>query len=98
MSNKDVCPTGVGALSIESTMELNKPLVVKNILMITNHFMRYTLAVVTKDQTAKTVVNVFYEHFIAVFGVPMKLLSDGGVNFMSTLVEELCTAFGIQKC
>ena len=42
-------------------------------------------------------VKVFYECFIAVFGVPAKLLSDRGVNFTSTLVEELCSAFGIQK-
>ena len=33
-----------------------------------------------------------------VFGVPAKLLSDRGVNFTSALVEELCLAFGIQKC
>ena len=84
--------------SIESMMELNKPLVVKNILVITDHFMRYALAVVTKDQTAKTVVKVFYEHFITVFGVPANLLSDRGANFMSALVEEFCAAFGIQKC
>ena len=32
------------------------------------------------------------------FGVPAKLLSDQGVNFTSALVEELCSAFGIQKC
>ena len=84
--------------SVESTMELNKPPMVKNVLMMTNHFMRYALAVVTKDQMAKTVVKVFYKCFIAVFGVPAKLLSDRGVNFTSTLVEELCSAFGIQKC
>ena len=84
--------------SIESTMELNKSLVVKNALVITNHFMRYTLAVVTKDQTAKTVTKVFYEHFVAVFGAPVKQLSDRGANFTSTLVEELCAAFGIQMC
>ena len=29
---------------------------------------------------------------------PTKLLSDRGVNFTSALVEELCAAFGIQKC
>ena len=84
--------------SIESTMELNKPLVVRNILVITDHFMRYALAVVMKDQTAKTVTKVFYEHFIAVFGRVAKLLSDRGANFRSTLVEKLCAAFGIQKC
>ena len=71
---------------------------VKNVLVMTDHFMRYALAVVTKDQTAKMVMKVFYEHFIAVFGVPAKLLSDRGVNFMSTLVEKLCSAFGIQEC
>ena len=84
--------------SIESTVELNKPLVVKNILVITDHFMRYTLTVVMKDQTAKMVVKVFYKCFIAVFGAPMKLLSNRGANFTSSLVEELCAAFGIQKC
>ena len=64
--------------SIESMMELNKPPMVKNVLVMTDHFMRYALTVVTKDQTAKTVVKVFYECFIAVFGVPTKLLSDRG--------------------
>ena len=53
--------------SIESTMELNKPPVVKNVLVMTDHFTKYALAVVMKDQTAKMVVKVFYEHFIAVF-------------------------------
>ena len=84
--------------SIESTMELNKPPVVKNVLMMTDHFTRYALMVTMKDQTAKTVTKVFYEYFIAVFGVPAKLLSDRGENFTSTVVEELCAAFGIQKC
>ena len=65
---------------------------------MTDHFTRYALAVVTKDQMAKTVAKVFYERFIAVFGVPAKLLSDRGANFTSALVEELCSAFGIQKC
>ena len=84
--------------SIESMMELNKPPVVKNVLVMTDHFMRYALTVVTKDQTAKIVAKVLYECFIAVFGVPTKLLSDRGANFTSALVEELCAVFGIQKC
>ena len=60
--------------------------------------MRYTLVVVMKDQTAKTAMKVFYKCFTAVFGAPAKLLSDRGANFTSALVEELCAAFGIQKC
>ena len=79
-------------------MELNKPPIVRNVLIITDHFTRYTLAVVTKDQTVKTVAKVFYECFIVVFGAPTKLLNGRGANFMSTLVGELCAAFSIQKC
>ena len=84
--------------SMESTMELNKPPSIKNILVITDHFTRYALAVVTKDQMAKTIVKVFYERFIVVFGALAKLLSDRGTNFTLALVEELCATFGIQKC
>ena len=84
--------------SMESTMELNKLPSVKNVLVIMDHFTRYTLVVVTKDQMAKTVTKVLYERFIAVFGMPAKLLSDWGANFTSVLIEELCVVFGIQKC
>ena len=84
--------------SVESTMELNNPPSIKNILVITDHFMHYTLAVMTKDQTAKTTAKVLYERFIVVFDVPVKLLSNQGANFTSVLVDELCAMFGIQKC
>ena len=47
--------------SVESTMELNRPPSVKNVQVITDHFTHYTVAVVTKDQAAKTVVKVLYE-------------------------------------
>ena len=79
-------------------MELNKPPSIKNILVIMDHFSRYPLAVMTKGQMAKTIAKVLYERFIAVFGVPAKLLSDQGANFTSVLVEELCIVFGIEKC
>ena len=84
--------------SIEKTMELNKPPSVKNVLVLTDHFTRYAMAFVTKDQKVKTVACILYKQFIAVFGMPIKLLSDRGVNLTSALVEELCSAFGIQRC
>ena len=84
--------------SVESTMELNKLSSIKNILVIMDHFMHYALAVMTKDQTAKTIAEVLFERFITMFGVPAKLLSNWRANFTSVLVEELCATFGIQKC
>ena len=53
----------VDFMSVESTMELNKPPSVKNMLVIMDHFMCYAMAVVTKDQMAKRVAKVFYERF-----------------------------------
>ena len=84
--------------SIETMMELNQPPSIKNVLVITDHFTRYSIAFVTKDQKAKTVTRILYERFIVIFGAPAKLLSDRGANFTLALVEELCSAFGIQKC
>ena len=65
----------VNFMSIESTMELNKLPSVKNMLVITDHFMCHA-----KDQMAKTVAKVLYERFIVVFGTPAKLLSDHRAN------------------
>ena len=84
--------------SIETTMELNQLPSIKNVLVLMDHFTRYTMAFITKDQKAKTITHILYDRFISVFGVPAKLLSDHGANFTSTLVEEPCSAFGIQKC
>ena len=84
--------------SIETMMELNQLPSVKNVLVITDHFTRYSIAFVTKDQKAKTLARILYKRFIAIFGAPAKLLSDREANFTLALVEELCSAFGIQKC
>ena len=46
--------------SIETTMELNQPLSIKNVLVLMDHFTRYVMAFVTKDQKAKTVMHVFF--------------------------------------
>ena len=76
----------VDLTSMESTMELNKPPSIKNVLVIMDHFMCYTLAVITKNQMAKTVVRVLYKRFIMVFSAPAKLFSDWGANFTFALV------------
>ena len=47
--------------SIETTMELNQLPSVKNVLVLTDHFTRYAMPFITKDQKAKTVVHILYE-------------------------------------
>lgn len=53
---------------------------------------------VIKNREAKTVVRVFYDRFIFVFGVSVRFISDRGVEFILDIVVELCKLFGIVKC
>jgi hypothetical protein len=69
-----------------------------NFLVITYHFTRYAQAIVTKkNQTAKTTVDALFHNFIVHFGIPQKIHSDQGANFMSHLIKELCTLTGTKK-
>ena len=85
-------------MSVQSTMELNGTTQCQKCADDYQSLHVLYMAVIAKDQMAKTVVKVLYERFITVFGAPAKLMSDRGANFTSALVEELCAAFGIQKC
>ena len=84
--------------SIETTLDLNQPPKVKNVLVITDHFTRYAMAFVTKDQKAKTLAAVLYERLFTVFGAPERLMSDRGANFTSSILKELCQIMGVDKC
>ena len=75
--------------SIESTMELNKPSMVKNVLVMMDHFMGYAIMVVTKGPDCQDCHEGISRVLHSSFRAPAKLLSDRGTNFTSTLVEEL---------
>ena len=69
----------------------------KDILVITDHFTRYAVAIPTKDQTAKTTADALMEHFLLHYGFPARLHSDQGRNFESKVVQELCKNLGVRK-
>ena len=69
----------------------------ENILVMSDAYTKYTKAIATRDQTALTVAKVIMNEWIFNFGVPDRIHSDQGRNFMSALVKELCLLFGIQQ-
>ena len=77
-------------MSIETTMELDKPPRVANVLVFQDHFTKHVLAYVTHDQTVKTVTKFLYGGYFSIFGALAKLLSDRGTSFPSSIIEELC--------
>ena len=69
----------------------------QNILVMTDHFTRYAVAVPTRNQTAKTTAEVFFNNFVIHYGLPKRLHSDQGANFESKIIKELCSLCGIER-
>ena len=83
--------------SIETTMELDQPPNVVNILVFCDHFMKHIMAYMTPDQTAKTVSKFLWQGYISLFGAPANFLSDQGTNFESNIIKDLSELMGIWK-
>lgn len=69
----------------------------ENVLVMTDVFSKFTVAVPTRDQTASTVAQVLVAEWFYKFGVPSRLHSDQGRSFESTLIQQLCLMYGVTK-
>ena len=69
----------------------------ENVLVITDIFTKFTQAIPTKDQKAKTVAAALVNNWFVHFGVPRRIHSDQGRNFEGTVIRELCRMYNIQK-
>ncbi|KAG1953594.1 interleukin-1 receptor accessory protein-like 1-A [Pimephales promelas] len=70
---------------------------IKDILVITDHFTKYAVAVPTTNQKAQTVAKCLWDHFFVHYGIPEKLHSDQGPDFESRIIRELCELIGTKK-
>ena len=69
----------------------------ENVLVMTDVFSKFTVAIPTRDQRASTVAQVLVQEWFYKFGVPGRLHSDQGRNFESSLIHQLCSLYGVTK-
>ena len=67
------------------------------VLIITDHFTKYAMAIPTKNMTAKTTADAFFKNFVLHYGIPQTIHSDQGANFQSHIIQELCKILNIRK-
>ena len=87
----------VDITSIETTLDLNRPPKVFNVLVFQDHFTKRVMVYVTPNQTAKIFAKFLYQGYISIFRALARLLSDQGANFMSSIIDEMCRLLSMKK-
>ena len=83
--------------SIEETVPLKEDPIIRNVLVLQDHFSKYVVAYVVKDQTAHTYAETLRIGYYRLFGAPAYLVSDQGKAFMGHVITHLCELYGVQK-
>ena len=83
--------------SIEETVPLKEEPVIQNVLVLQDHFSKYVVAYVVKDQTARTAAETLRNGYFGLFGVPAYLITDQEKAFMGHIITHLCDLYGVQK-
>ena len=96
MPMKPLACSGPGELlhvdftSIEETVPLKEDPVIRNVLVLQDHFSKYVVVYVVKDQTARTAAETLRNGYLGLFGTPAYLVSDQGKAFTGHVITHLC--------
>ena len=83
--------------SIEETVPLKEDSLICNVLVLQDHFSKYIVAYVVKDQTVHTAAETLRNGYFRLFCAPAYLVSDQGRAFMGHVITHLCELYGVQK-
>ena len=83
--------------SIEETVPLHEEPVIRNVMVMQDHFSKYVVTYVVKDQTAHPAAETLRNGYFGLFGAPAYLVSDQRKAFTGHLISNLCELYGVQK-
>ena len=84
-------------IGMEVTVATDKKPIVKNVLVVVDHFTCYVQAFMTRNHTARTMARVLYNNYFSVFSFPQRLMSDQGTEFCGKLIAAMCSLLGVDK-
>ena len=84
-------------VGMEVTVATDKKPVVKNVLVVVDHFACYVQAFVTKNHTARTMARVLYNNYFSIFGFPQCLMLDQETEFCGKVIAAMCSLLGVEK-
>ena len=87
----------INYIIIGETVSLHETPVLQNVLFLQDHFSKFVVAYVVKDQTTMTATCTLRHGYFALFRAPAYLLSDQGKAFTGQVVTDLCMLYGVQK-
>ena len=67
----------------------------ENVLVMTDAFSKFSMAVVMPNQQVKTVAKALVDKWFYTYGIPSRIQSDQGKSFDNKIIEQLCKIYGI---
>ena len=83
--------------SIEEMVPLKEEPVICNVQVLQDHFSKYVVAYVVKDQTVRTAAKPVRIGYFGLFSALVYLVSDQGKAFTGHIITHLCDLYGVQK-
>ena len=84
-------------LSIDIVGSLPADHIQEFLIVFVDCYSRYTILVLSSNNTANTVSEALLRHVIPYFGTPRRLLSDRGREFISKIWTKLLRSLGVQR-
>ena len=69
----------------------------ENVLVMTDAFTKFSVAVTTNNQQALTVAKALVERWFHVYGIPSCIHSDQGKSFDNKIIDALCKMYGVKR-
>ena len=69
----------------------------ENVLVTTDAFSNFTVAVIMPNQQAKTVAKALVDRWFYTYGIPSRIHSDQGKSFDNKIIHHLCTMYGVKQ-